>query len=450
MFETTIGPVKEAGATVYLRPETAQGIFLDFKTVLGFARKKPPFGIAQVGKSFRNEITPGNFVFRTLEFEQMEMEFFVPARRGPAVARALAQGAPGLVRAPRHPPRPPQAAPARRRRAQPLLERHQRRRVPLPHRLVRARGHRQPRRLRPHPARPALRREARVLRHRLGRALRPARDRAGGRRRAHGAGRAVRRLRRGGGRRRAAHACSSCTRAWRRSRSPCCRSCARTASPSSPTRSSSSLRGQMQAEYDEGGSIGKRYRRQDEIGTPFCVTIDHQSLEDRTVTVRDRDSLAQERVAVDELPAVLGARLAAPWRTPKLRLSRRRGRRRAPRPALPTRVAVVRGRRALRCRPTSTAGWASRSARPSSRRRSTTPSGSGRARAPSRRRSAPSRARCARWPGVRPWHLLGGLGGAMFIAAGRDRRARDRGGAAERRARLRPDGGQPGRPTASG
>ena len=70
--------MKEAGATVYLRPETAQGIFLDFKTVLGFARRKPPFGIAQVGKSFRNEITPGNFIFRTLEFEQMEMEFFVP------------------------------------------------------------------------------------------------------------------------------------------------------------------------------------------------------------------------------------------------------------------------------------------------------------------------------------------------------------------------------------
>ena len=58
----------------------------------------------------------------------------------------------------------------------------------------------------------------------------------------------------------------------------------------------------MQAEYDEGGSIGKRYRRQDEIGTPWCVTIDHQSLEDRTVTIRDRDSLAQERVAIDELP----------------------------------------------------------------------------------------------------------------------------------------------------
>jgi glycyl-tRNA synthetase len=78
MFETTIGPVKEEGSTVYLRPETAQGIFLDFKTTLQFARKKPPFGIAQIGKSFRNEITPGNFIFRTLEFEQMEMEFFVP------------------------------------------------------------------------------------------------------------------------------------------------------------------------------------------------------------------------------------------------------------------------------------------------------------------------------------------------------------------------------------
>jgi glycyl-tRNA synthetase len=79
----------------------------------------------------------------------------------------------------------------------------------------------------------------------------------------------------------------------------------------------SALRGRMQSEYDEGGSIGKRYRRQDEIGTPYCVTIDHQTLEDRTVTVRDRDSLSQERIAIDELPGELAARLAAPWRSPK-------------------------------------------------------------------------------------------------------------------------------------
>jgi glycyl-tRNA synthetase len=78
MFKTFAGPVEGAGAEVYLRPETAQGMFLNFANVLNTTRKKPPFGIAQVGKSFRNEITPGNFVFRTREFEQMEMEFFVP------------------------------------------------------------------------------------------------------------------------------------------------------------------------------------------------------------------------------------------------------------------------------------------------------------------------------------------------------------------------------------
>ncbi len=78
MFKTNVGPVEGSGSVAYLRPETAQGIFLNFKNVLESARAKPPFGIAQIGKSFRNEITPGNFVFRTREFEQAEMEFFVP------------------------------------------------------------------------------------------------------------------------------------------------------------------------------------------------------------------------------------------------------------------------------------------------------------------------------------------------------------------------------------
>ncbi len=78
MFKTQAGPVAGAGADAYLRPETAQGMFINFANVLNTSRKKPPFGIAQIGKSFRNEITPGNFVFRTREFEQMEMEFFVP------------------------------------------------------------------------------------------------------------------------------------------------------------------------------------------------------------------------------------------------------------------------------------------------------------------------------------------------------------------------------------
>ncbi len=78
------------------------------------------------------------------------------------------------------------------------------------------------------------------------------------------------------------------------------------------------MRDRVQAEYDEGGAIGRRYRRQDEIGTPWAVTIDHQSLEDRTVTLRDRDSLAQDRIAIDALGDELERRLRAPWRSPKL------------------------------------------------------------------------------------------------------------------------------------
>src|SRR5213082_61271 len=78
MFETHVGALQDESSTAYLRPETAQGIFVNFKNDAQLARRKPPFGIAQVGKSFRNEITPGNFLFRVREFEQMEMEFFVP------------------------------------------------------------------------------------------------------------------------------------------------------------------------------------------------------------------------------------------------------------------------------------------------------------------------------------------------------------------------------------
>jgi glycyl-tRNA synthetase len=78
MFKTHVGPVEDEGSVAYLRPETAQGILVNFANVQTTSRKKPPFGIAQIGKSFRNEITPGNFIFRTREFEQMEMEFFVP------------------------------------------------------------------------------------------------------------------------------------------------------------------------------------------------------------------------------------------------------------------------------------------------------------------------------------------------------------------------------------
>ena len=94
MFKTFMGPVEEDAAVTYLRPETAQAMFVNFENVLQSMRRKLPFGIAQVGRSFRNEITPGNFIFRTREFEQMEIEFFVnphDTRRGPPGRRVLAR-----------------------------------------------------------------------------------------------------------------------------------------------------------------------------------------------------------------------------------------------------------------------------------------------------------------------------------------------------------------------
>ena len=131
MFETRVGAVEETGTEVYLRPETAQGIFVNFKNVAQIARRKPPFGIAQVGKSFRNEITPGNFIFRTLEFEQMEMEYFVPPAEADEWYRYWVAERLALARRARRAREPPARAPARRRRALALLERDERHRVPL-------------------------------------------------------------------------------------------------------------------------------------------------------------------------------------------------------------------------------------------------------------------------------------------------------------------------------
>jgi glycyl-tRNA synthetase len=317
MFETTIGPVKEAGATVYLRPETAQGIFLDFKTVLGFARRKPPFGIAQVGKSFRNEITPGNFVFRTLEFEQMEMEFFVP---------------------------PDEAEQWHEHWLKERMDWYERLGIRADH--LRLRAH-----------------DADELSHYSsatsdveylypigwseleGIANRGDFDLT---QHAKFSGEKLEYFDTASGERYVPHVIEPAAGVGRTVLAALCdaydeddvgggqRTVLRLHPRLAPIKVAvlpvvskdglperaqevfEMLRGQMQAEFDEGGSIGKRYRRQDEIGTPFGVTIDHKTLEDDTVTVRDRDTLEQERVAIDELPSVLGARLAAPWESPKL------------------------------------------------------------------------------------------------------------------------------------
>jgi glycyl-tRNA synthetase len=310
MFQTTIGPVAEAGSTVYLRPETAQGIFLDFKQTLQYARKKPPFGIAQVGKSFRNEITPGNFIFRTLEFEQMEMEFFVP---------------------------PDQAQQWYDYWREERLDWYVRLGI-SPERL----------RLREHDAEElshyssgtadveylypigwselegvANRGDFDLTQHakHSGEKLEWKDPQTGEGYIPHviepaaGVGRTILALLceaydtdELGGEARTVLRLHPSVAPVKVAVLPLLR---KGGHPELAREVYESLRRRMSAEYDDGGAIGRRYRRQDEIGTPYAVTIDHQSIEDRTVTLRDRDTLQQERVAIDELADVLERRVTA-------------------------------------------------------------------------------------------------------------------------------------------
>jgi glycyl-tRNA synthetase len=317
MFETTIGPVKESGATAYLRPETAQGIFINFKNVLQFSRKKPPFGIAQIGKSFRNEITPGNFIFRTREFEQMEMEFFVP----PAEAQKwfehwlaermrwyqelgirpdhlhlrahdedeLSHYSSGTSDVEYLFPIGWSELEGIANRGDFDLKQHAEHSGEKLEYFDPNTGERYV----PHVIEPAAGADRATLAF-----LVDAYDEE----EIAGETRTVLRL----------HPRIAPVKV---AVMPLVK---KDGQPELGREIYEDLRGVMQAEYDEGGSIGKRYRRQDEIGTPWGVTIDHQSLEDETVTLRDRDSLAQERVKIDELRAELQGRLAAPWSTPKL------------------------------------------------------------------------------------------------------------------------------------
>jgi glycyl-tRNA synthetase len=318
MFETTVGPVKEEGSTVYLRPETAQGIFLNFKNYLQFSRKKPPFGIAQIGKSFRNEITPGNFIFRTREFEQMEMEYFVPPDEAPRWFEHWLEERVnwyvGLGIRPDH----------LRLRAHDAEE--------LSHYSIGTsdveylfpigwselegianRGNYDltqhaeysgqkleyvdtatQERYVPHVIEPAAGADRALLAFMV-----DAYDED----EIEGERRTVLRL----------HPLLAPVKV---AVLPLVK---RDAQPELAAEIYRELRERVQAEYDEGGAIGRRYRRQDEIGTPWAVTIDHQSLEDRTVTLRDRDSLAQVRIAIADLGEEIERRLREPWHSPKLR-----------------------------------------------------------------------------------------------------------------------------------
>ena len=315
MFKTNAGPVEDAGAVAYLRPETAQGMFTNFTNVLQTSRKKPPFGIAQVGKSFRNEITPGNFVFRTREFEQMEMEFFVP----PAEADQwyeywIKERYDWYVRL----GIPPEQLRIRPHDVDELshyssgtsdveftfpwgwgeLEGIANRGDYDLTQHANASGQKLEyfdqttnERYKPYviePAAGATRTMMAFLMAAYDEEQLPGKDGA------EGDTRVVLHL-------------HPVLAPYKVAILPLSKKPELTAK----TREIQKLlQPYFMCDYDETQAIGKRYRRQDEIGTPFCVTIDFDSLVDEAVTIRERDSMVQQRVPIGELLPTLVAALA--------------------------------------------------------------------------------------------------------------------------------------------
>jgi glycyl-tRNA synthetase len=318
MFETQVGALQDESSTAYLRPETAQGIFVNFKNVAQLARRKPPFGIAQVGKAFRNEITPGNFLFRQREFELMELEFFCPPDEADEWHRYWID--------------------ARRRWYLDLGLREENLRVrehsadershyssatsdleylyPIGWQELEGLANRgeydlaqhtresgtklewidpDGTRYTPHVIEPAVSIDRIMLAF-----LCDAYDEevVGDRERV------VLRL----------HPRVAPVKAAILPLVP--------RDEGMATRARAlyeELRRQHIVEHDDSGQIGRRYRRQDEIGTPWAFTIDDQTLEDETVTVRDRDSLAQERLPIGSVREWLDDALQQDWSSPASR-----------------------------------------------------------------------------------------------------------------------------------
>ena len=308
MFQTHAGPVEGEGATVYMRPETAQGMFVNFANVLQTSRKKPPFGIAQVGKSFRNEITPGNFIFRTREFEQMEMEYFVPPADSAKWYNYWCET-----------------------RMQWYID------LGIPADMLRLRAH-EADELSHYSSGTSdiefkfpwgwgelegiaqrtdfdLNRHAEFSKQKLDYFDQATNERyvpyvvepAAGANRTMAAfllaaydedvvndePRTVLRLHP----RLAPYQVAILPLSKKESLTPLA------------DQIFSKLSKRYYCDYDETQAIGRRYRRQDEIGTPYCITVDFDSLEDGQVTIRERDTTQQERVSIDRLEQVLSEKL---------------------------------------------------------------------------------------------------------------------------------------------
>jgi glycyl-tRNA synthetase len=316
LLKTYLGPVESEEGLHYLRPETAQGIFVNFAQVMTTARRKPPFGIAQIGKSFRNEITPGNFIFRTREFEQMEMEFFVAPGTDEewhqrwiddrlAWYTSLGIDADNL-RLFEHP--------------QEKLSHYSKRTVDIEYRFQFAgsewgelEGI-------------ANRTDFDLSTHseHSGKDLSYF-DQATGERwtpyviePAAGVNRSMMAFlvdayaedeapnSKGGVDKRVVLRLDSRLAPVKVAVLPLSRN--EQLSPAARDLAAE-LRGYWNVEFDDAAAIGKRYRRQDEIGTPFCVTVDFDTLDDQAVTVRERDTMAQERIGLGQVREWLAARL---------------------------------------------------------------------------------------------------------------------------------------------
>lgn len=316
MLKTFLGPVESDEGMHYLRPETAQGIFVNFANVMTTARKKPPFGIGQIGKSFRNEITPGNFVFRTREFEQMEMEFFVEpgedeqwhqywidARTDWYVDLGVDRDNLRLYEHPKD-----------------KLSHYSKRTVDIEYRfrfagsewgelegvanrtdfdLTTHSNHSgvdlsyfdqaSNSRYRPYVIEPA----AGVGRPMMAFLVDAYHEDEAPNAKGGVDKRTVLKL----DRRLAPVKAAVLPLSRNAELSPKAKDLA------------AQLRRNWNIEFDDAGAIGRRYRRHDEIGTPFCVTVDFDSLSDHAVTVRERDTMSQERVAMDKLEEYLAVRL---------------------------------------------------------------------------------------------------------------------------------------------
>ncbi|WP_136519664.1 MULTISPECIES: glycine--tRNA ligase [Cellulomonas] len=316
MLKTYLGPVEDESGLHYLRPETAQGIFVNFQNVLTAARKKPPFGIGQIGKSFRNEITPGNFIFRTREFEQMEMEFFVEPGTDEQWHQYWIDTRTdwyvdlGIDRENlRHYEHP-----------QEKLSHYSKRTVDIEYRFgfsgsewgelegianrtdfdLSTHGE--------HSGKDLSYRDPATNEKYVPYVIEPA----------AGLTRSLMAFlvesytvdqapnTKGGVDERVVLRLDPRLAPVKAAVLPLSRN--EQLSPKARDLAAE-LRRNWNVDFDDAGAIGRRYRRQDEIGTPFCITVDFDTLDDQAVTIRHRDDMTQERVALDQVTGYLAQRL---------------------------------------------------------------------------------------------------------------------------------------------